>query len=243
MKRTERMFIYPLLLLLVAVNAVVLLSSTGRTALAEASNWLADLGPADSLRLTDGDKEVVVRAKKGRVAWGESDFKQTYAIGFIDIGKVLNPLMDAGALKEDRDRLSKELQDTESDYKSKLDAYGEQIKGMDRQSPEAQAKLDEARKVYSEYMEWGQKAVGQRNKLNAQQMEKSYKELVSAVDVVADKLGIDIVLRFIPTEKEFTAEDGEQALTEIRLRTALKYPNALDITNEVLEELSIKPKD
>jgi Skp family chaperone for outer membrane proteins len=240
MKRTERFVIYSLLAALAAVNGVFVLSSTGRTAFAEASAWLADLGPADSLKLSDGDKELVLRNKKSRLSWGEGEFRQTYTIAFIDISKVLNPLMDAAALKEDREKLDKELQGTETDYKSKLDAFGEEIKNLDRQSPEGQAKLAEARKVYQEYMEWGQKSMEQRNKLHAQQLEKSYKELVSAVDVVSEKLGVDIVLRFIPTEKDFTAEDPESALTEIRLRTAVKYPNALDITSEVMEELSIK---
>lgn len=243
MKRTERLFIYPVLIVLLALNAVLVLSSTGRTAMAEAAAWLGDLGPADALKLVDGDKEMVIRNKAGRLAWGEDSFHQTYTVAFMDISKILNPLMETDTLKEERDRLGKELEATEKDYKSKLDAYGEQIKAMDRQSPEAQAKIDEARKVYQEYMEWGQKAVEQRNKLDVQHLEKAYKDMVAAVDVVAEKMGIDIVLRFIPTEKEFKSVDAEQALNEIRLRTAVKYPGALDITNEVMQELSITAKE
>lgn len=243
MKRTERIFIYPVLILLIAINAVLLLSSSGRTAMAEASAWLGELGPADALKLVDGDKEMVIRNKAGRLSWGDSDFRQTYTVAFMDISKVLNPLMEADTLKEERDRLSKDLEVAEKEYKDKLDAYGEQIKGMDRQSPEAQAKIEEARKVYQEYMEWGQKAVEQRNKLDVSHLEKAYKDMVAAVDVVAEKMGIDIVLRFIPTDKEFKSNDAEQALNEIRLRTAVKYPTGLDITNEVMQELSIQAKE
>ena len=74
-------------------------------------------------------------------------------------------------------------------------------------------------------------------------MQKAYKELTSAVNVVADKLGVDIVLRFIPTDNEFKAVNGDQALSEVRLRSAVKYPEKLDITSEVLEELSLQDKD
>jgi len=55
-------------------------------------------------------------------------------------------------------------------------------------------------------------------------------------------MGIDIVLRFIPTEKEFQGQDAESALNEIRLRSALRYPAGLDITEEVLEELAIQDR-
>src|SRR5436190_5585137 len=100
MKRTERIFIYPILLVLIALNAVLLLSSSGRTAMAEAAAWLSDLGPADSLKLVDGEKEMVIRNKAGRLAWGEDEFHKTYTVAFIDISKILNPLMDSDALKE-----------------------------------------------------------------------------------------------------------------------------------------------
>jgi Skp family chaperone for outer membrane proteins len=100
--------------------------------------------------------------------------------------------------------------------------------------------IKQAQALYKEYTDWGQDAISRRNALDVQQLQKAYKELVSAVDVVAQKLGIDIVLRFIPTDNEFKAQDAEGALTEIRLRTAVKYPGALDITSEVLEEMSLK---
>ena len=94
MKRTERLFIYPVLIVLLVLNAVLVLSNTGRTAMAEAAAWLGDLGPADALKLVDGDKEMVIRNKAGRLAWGEDGFHQTYTVAFMDISKILNPLME-----------------------------------------------------------------------------------------------------------------------------------------------------
>jgi len=239
MKRTERYVIYTALAALGASNLVFLLSSTGQNAFAEAANWLDALGPAESLKLVDGEKELVLKNADGKLTWGDGDFRKTYTVGFVDISRALNPLMEGEALKEERDQLRVELEEVEKDYKARLDAFGQELQTADRESPEGQAKLAEARKLYEEYMEWGQKAVVRRNEMDVQHLQKCYRELTSAVDVVSDNLGVDIVLRFIPTEKDFKAADAEQALTDIRLRTALKYPTDLDITSEVLKELSI----
>jgi Skp family chaperone for outer membrane proteins len=243
MKKSERCIVYSALIALAALNAVFLLSSSGRTAFAEASAWLADLGPADSLKLVDGEKEIAVRNKAGRLAWGDGDFKQSYAIGFVDISKALNPLMETQSYADEREALKSELETVENDYKAKLDAFGEELQGMDQQSPQYQEKLTQARTLYQEYMKWGQDAMGKRNELDVKHLQQAYREMASAVNVVADKMGVDIVLRFIPTDKDFKAVDAEQALTEIRLRSAVKYPEKLDITSEVLEELSLQDSD
>jgi Skp family chaperone for outer membrane proteins len=243
MKRTERTVIYAALIVLAAFNAIFLLSHSGQRALAEAASWLDSLGPADSLILVDNGKEMEVRNRGGRVAYGTGDFKQTYSVAFVDISKALNPLMEAEQYTEERDTLRKELEEKEAEYKTQLDAFGEQLQGADQSDPATQEKFAAAQKVYQEYLEWGQQAMERRNTLDAEHLQKAYRDLVSAVDVVADKLGVDIVLRFIPTAQDFKATDAEAALTEIRLRTAVKYPDALDITSEVLEELSLQNQD
>jgi hypothetical protein len=241
MKPAERTIVYSALAILGAMNLVFLLSHSGRAAFAEARDYLADvLGPAEAVKLVDGEKEVEVKAKDGRVTWGSGDFRQTYAVGFVDISRALNPLMEGQQFVEERTTLSEELDAKEKEYREQLDAFGKEIEGKDRNSPEVQETIKQAQAVYEEYMNWGQTAVERRNEMDVRQMQAAYKDLTSAVDVVAQKLGVDIVLRFIPTENEFKATDAEGALTEIRLRTAVKYPAGLDITSEVLEELDIK---
>ena len=39
----------------------------------------------------------------------------------------------------------------------------------------------------------------------------------------------------------FSSDNPDQAMLSIRLRTALRYPRELDITSEVMEELSLEP--
>jgi Skp family chaperone for outer membrane proteins len=244
MKRTERTVIYVTFIALAAMNAVFLLSTSGRSAFAESVAFIADvLGPAESLKLVDNGKEIAVRNKSGRIAWGEGDFKQSYTIGFVDIGRILNPLMQSAAFTEERESLMKELQEKESDFKTRLDALNNEIQSLDRDNPQRQEKAAQFQKIYQEYMKWGQEvAVPKRNALDVKHLQQAYRELTSAVNIVADKLGVDIVLRFIPTEKDFTGVDADQAMTEIRLRTAVKYPEKLDITTEILQELSLQDK-
>ena len=64
--------------------------------------------------------------------------------------------------------------------------------------------------------------------------------VVGYVEIVADRKGIDTVYRFIPTSEPFEAENPEQAMMAIRLRDALRYPEELDITTDVMEELHLE---
>jgi hypothetical protein len=241
MKRIERLVIYAALLALGAMNAVFLLSGSGRTALAEAAAWLQDLGPARAVILVDDDREMELRNRRGRLAWGAGEFRQAYTVAFVDIGRAMNPLMESGAFVEEREALRRELEVTERDYQQRLDALGEQLRAMDQASPQFRERFEEAQRLYEEYTRWGQTvALPRRDALDVRHLNTAYMEMASAVNIVADRLGIDIVLRFIPPERDLQAMTAEQALTEIRLRSAVKYPEALDITSEVLEELGLR---
>lgn len=244
MKRYERALIYTALAGLAALNGVLALGSGGRAAFAEAAAWLQSLGPAESVKLIgDGGKELELRAKSGRVAWGEGDFKQTHSIAFVDIGKVLNPLMESTQFAEERENLRKELEAAEKEFQAKLQPLEQELRSMDQNSPEFREKVEEFQRLYAEYQRWGRDvAIKRRDEMDVRHLQSAYKELTNAVNVVADKLGVDIVLRFIPAENEFKSINAEQALTEIRLRTAVKYPEKLDITSEVMEELSLQEK-
>ena len=60
------------------------------------------------------------------------------------------------------------------------------------------------------------------------------------MEVVADRLDVDVVYRFIATSDPFQSQNVEGAVTEVRLRTVLRYPEGLDMTPEVLRELNLK---
>ena len=79
----------------------------------------------------------------------------------------------------------------------------------------------------------------QQDQLAATHLEQSYRDMIDAVNVVGERLDIDMVYQFIPTDEEFDIRSVEATTMAIRLRPALRYPEDLDITIEVMEELSL----
>ena len=75
--------------------------------------------------------------------------------------------------------------------------------------------------------------------MGAEQFERAYRELVAAVETVAEKESIDLVYRFYPTAKPFETERMGEALSQIQSRVFLKYPEAIDITPEVMKALNL----
>jgi len=239
MNNRERFVIYGLLAALAAVNLSGLLGGASAPALAE--DPPADVVPTPAVAISgeEGADTLVLRNRAGRLAWSEDAYHQVYSTSYVYIGKVLKHLMQSEARREERERLVSELTEAEADFRERLEAVGNELKTMDPDSEEAKAKYQEGSAIYQEYQTWQQDSMVRRGKLDAQQLEHAYREMVDAVEVVADRKGIDIVYRFIPTDEEFSAETPEQALTAIRLRTAIRYPKGLDITDDVVEELSL----
>ena len=51
------------------------------------------------------------------------------------------------------------------------------------------------------------------------------------------------MLRLIPPDNEFESSNPPQAYRAIRARVAVKYPEALDITDAILEELDVAEEE
>ncbi|MBT8484197.1 MAG: OmpH family outer membrane protein [Phycisphaerales bacterium] len=243
MKNIERIAVWGLLgsvllLTLARPNPVLSLPAGPQ---AHAAPQADVLGPVDALTLNDaGSEPLELRSRSHRLAWGDAPHERSYSVAYVFIGKVLNKLMQSEDLQDERDRLMEELNQTEASYREQLDAIGSQLQGLDPESPDAQDLYQRGSTLYQEYSTWQQQAMRQRGQLDAKQLETAYRELIEAVEVVADRRAIDTVYRFIPTSESFEAENPDQAMMAIRLRTALRYPEDLDITDHVLQELSLE---
>ena len=240
MRNRERLVVYGSLIVLAMINFSVLLGRTGTPAFADEQPEPSLPVSALTLLGADGAKDVVVSNRNGRIAWGAAPHDRVHSVAYVYIGKVLRQLMASEALQEDREVLLAELNEKETEYREKLDAVGEQLQQMPPDSPEAQQAYQEGSTMYQEYMAWQQEAMVRRGKMDAEHLERAYRELIEAVQVVGDRKEIDTIYRFIPTEEPFESENPEQAMMSIRLRTALRYPEDLDITDDVLEELSLE---
>lgn len=242
MPTRERALIYGLLTLLIALNAVTLFGRAPARA-AHAGPESGDVPlPLAAVELLgkDSDPNVVLRATKGRLAWGDRPHARAYNTAFVHIGKIMAQLMKSEALEEDRDRLIADLEEREMEYREQLESIGDRLQELDPESDDAKQKYAEGSEIYKQYTEWQQKAMERRGRLDAEHLERAYRELIAAVEVVAARQDVDLVYRFIPTDDAFDAEDPDAAINAIRLRTALLYPSELDLTDEVMEELSLE---
>jgi len=242
MNRRERVALYALLTLLTAFNLLIVLGWTGRSALAD-ETVLADgpdAFPSLTLVADDPQKNVVLRNRDGRLAWGDAVHDQAFSVGYVHIGKILRQLMRAESRTEERQHLLDELNETEADFRQRLDDVVERMRELDPESDEARQLEEQGRALFDEYRAWQQNAIARRGKLEAEQLEAAYREMIDAVEVVADRKSIDTIYRFIPTGEPFETENPEQAMLAIRMRTALRYPADLDITDDVIEELDLE---
>lgn len=238
MSHRERITIYSILGLVVILNLSLLFAPQGKAAIAAASEWFQDLGPADRLIL-NGENRLHVRNVEGRLSWSDNEHGRAYGLGFIQLSKVLNALMERPALAEEREALQNDLQARADAYESQLEEISGQLNNLPENSPEFARILEQGQAIYNEYLQWNQEAATLRDRLVSEQYARSYNELVAAVDVVADRRGVDLVLRFSPNRAEFDDDNTDQALVEIQQRIAIKYPDGLDLTDDVITELAL----
>ncbi|MCZ6836112.1 MAG: hypothetical protein O7G85_10095 [Planctomycetota bacterium] len=239
MNNRERVLIYSLLLGLLGLNGLLLLGSSGPEAYAGMPTFEDILGPVDGVELIaeDDDDNFILRNAEGRPSWGDDAPHRAHSMAFVHIGRVLNQQLSAEIFEEERESMREEIQDKESEVNDQLTSWQEELGELDPNSPEARGIRQRGSSLLQDYRVW---VTTQQDQLAAKHLEQAYRELIDAVDVVADRMDIDLVYRFTPTDDEFKSRGLEQATMAIRLRPALRYPEELDITLDVMEELSLE---
>ncbi len=198
------------------------------------------LGPIDSITLAGSDGDITVKNSDERISWGEEKTSKVWSVGFMETGKALEQLMKADHFVEVRDELDEELEEGLKAARETLDEIRERGRSLEPDDPEGPALRQEWESAYRNFEQIQQASIKKRGELAAEQMEESYNEVLEAVNVVSDRLNIDMVLRFIPPDSEFEGNSPDAAIMQIRLRTALRLPEGIDITDEVLSELGLE---
>jgi len=133
-----------------------------------------------------------------------------------------------------------------ADLASEADEYRERLRdleqsadGVDPDSPEFERIFTEWNEAGEAFQRWQEEARRRAAQMEAAFLQEAYRELVTATEIVADELDVDLVLRSIPPDEDFSSSDPGQTSLLIRMRTALKYPAELDITREVADELAV----
>ena len=244
MSTLERTIFSAVLVLVTAVNLVIFLGSdSGR---AFASELLTTLGPADAVILTgngegpDKVADLELRNRDGHLAWSDEPFHRAQSIAFIHVGRPMSQLLQLESYNERRQELQDELLAQDEELRAGLQELVEEIQSLpdgDAGLPELQ---EEAQRAYERYQQLTQQAQQRSAALEAELISEAYGEIRNAVDVVAEEKNIDVVLRFIPADEPVQAATPNQAQVLIRGRAALHYPDALDITLDVMDELNLQ---
>ena len=243
MARTERIVLWTILGLLTLVNLGLLTEGTAPKALA--TNLADTLGPAAALTLepAEADEPVLsIRNEEGHLAWGTHPQQRLWSVGCVHIGPILTQLMAAEPMEEERTELAEELQGIDEKFTTQLTAIQEEMQELDPEDEATQDVYQRGQALYQEYQQFQQLAGARQQQQQAEQLESAYRELISAVNVVADRIDLDIVMRFIPPDDEFTIANTDTSLKQIQLRTFVRYPEACNITSDVLEELNLEDK-
>ena len=199
------------------------------------------LGPASELVLEGADtKTITVKVDDNHLAWGTAATHRLYSEGYVSIGGLLDALMATDSFIEERKQLSEQVQGDEQRISAAIEAIRNQIDGLTEDDPARPGLIEEGRALFQQRQSFLQTAQQAQSKLAGEQLERAYRELIDAVKIVAESKKIDIVHRFIPTDDDFKGTGHAEALTEIRLRNLLVYPEALDVTSEVADELGVE---
>ena len=134
-----------------------------------------------------------------------------------------------------RDTAETQNAEFEAQFEEFRDEYGE-LTPEDPKFPEAQERWQQ---MMQEYQQWQQGTMAIQQKLGSEQIEAAYRELVDATDIVAERLGVEMVIRFVPPDEPFESETLDQASDQVGRRLFLKYPDSIDITAKIEEELGL----
>jgi Skp family chaperone for outer membrane proteins len=195
-------------------------------------------GPFDSITLA-GKKDLTLKNVDDHISWGDEKANTVWSIGFMETGKALSQMLQADHFLDARNELDEELKEQISDARELMESLQEEGQTLDPESPEVPSFRQRWESAYGEFQKMQQLVAEARATLMAEQMQEAYNEILEAVNVVSQRMSIDMVLRFIPPDGEFEQTTPDATIMQIRLRTALRLPEGIDITDDVLSELGL----
>lgn len=239
MLRTDRLIVVSSLALSTAALVFALRGTP--TPSAFASSPLAnDLGPADGLLLaTEAGKDALrVAAKDGRISWGDRQTNRAWSVAAVDIDRVMRKLLDGTSYTEKRNELKEKITKAEGEFQKRAEEIQAKFPIPQGGQPPAEG-AQAFQQLQQEYRMFREGISAEGEKLTAEQFESAYRELVAAVETIAEKESIDLVFRFQPTADPFDSKSSGESIDRIRARTFLKYPAQIDITADVMKALNL----
>ncbi len=237
MRTAERTLLWSAL---AALAVALLLRAPAREAVAVAPRMPADLGPADAVILTGKDANLQLRSADGHLAFGDHPTARAWSVGAVNSDKVMKLLLKSERFEEERKRLEEGAKTQDDEFRKRYSELETKYKDLDPKSPDFEKGRTEVEGFFREVEEWRKGIAGRLSKLQAEQIEKAYREMTAAVDVIVDRSRVDLVYRFVPTAQAFETETPADAMLAVQVRTFLRYPEAVDLTPDIMKELSLK---
>lgn len=226
------------------VGALVALSA--RPAVAQQERAAVELGPADALLLAAprgaaaDAPPLTLRNGLGRLAWGTEPGSRAFSVGLVHVDRILKGIIQSDRFIADRMKFDEQAREAREEFERRFKAFEEKYPNPDPKSPEFEQIQREFAALQGEAQAWAARIQDIQSKLAAEQVEKAYREMISAVEVVADRRAVDLVYRFLPASKPFEALSLPDAMLQVQSRTMLRYPESIDITDDVVRELGLK---
>lgn len=222
------------------VGAFLALSLSGTPAVATRI-LPADLGPADALILTGPNGPVTVTNQGGRMAWAESPTARAYSVGCVFIDPVMKGILSSDRFASERKTFDEEAKSQGEEFEHRSKTLQEKYPDIKPDDPNFADARRDFTALQGEYEQWLAALQKIQSKHMAEQVQKAYRELLAALDIVAERKKIDFVYRFIPPDRPFEAFELSDAMMQVQARPFLKYPAATDITEDVVKELGLPP--
>jgi hypothetical protein len=226
------------------VGALVALSV--RPAAAQEGRAAVELGPADALLLAappgaaSDAKPLALRNGAGRLSWGSEPGSRLFSIGLVHVDRILKGIIQSDRFVADRMKFDERAREAREDFERRFKAFEEKYPNPDPKSPDFEQVQREFAALQNEAQVWAARIQDIQSRMAAEQVEKAYKEMISAVEVVGDRRSVDIVYRFLPASKPFESLSLPDAMLQVQSRTMLRYPDSIDLTEDVVRELGLK---
>ncbi len=201
---------------------------------------MADLGPAQNILLEGKDGVLTIQNQANHLAWGDQPTARAWSMAAVHLDKVLKKLLTNSRFLEERSQFEEAANKQNADFERQMEAIKVKYGEMPKDNPDLAKGKEEMQALYSQFQKWNEGVSASQSKLMAGQVESAYKELVTAVDVVADRQKIDVVYRFIPAAAPFESAQIGDAMVQVQARTFLRAPESLDITADVMKELGLQ---
>jgi hypothetical protein len=226
--------------------AGAMVALTARPAVAQEGRAAVELGPADALLLAApagaaaDAPPLTLRNGLGRLSWGSEPGSRAFSIGLVHVDRILKGIIQSDRFIADRMKFDEQAREAREEFERRFKAFEEKYPNPDPKSPDFEQVQREFAALQNEAQAWAARIQDIQSRLAAEQVEKAYKEMISAVEVVADRRAVDIVYRFLPASKPFEALSLPDAMLQVQSRTMLRYPDSIDITDDVVRELGLK---